>query len=162
MSLVLAVLHGCDAVQSAEASYFPGTPPPTATACVEPTPIEAGASIVGVWNVVWDRSATGWTPPRFHGSLVVNADGTVGVDWHEGTGDPSLRRLEVDGERFLMEWSWPTRPGALTVLDGRVEGEELIAQMKSTDSDGRGVPWSPLHGRRVPILEMARATSESP
>ena len=153
MVLFVATLLGCDGVPDAAASNVLGTAP--APAPVAPDPVGVDATVVGVWNVVWDRSATGWSPPRFHGTLVVNPDGTVGVDFLESTGDPELRRLQVDRERFLVEWTWPTEPGALTVIDGRVDGEELVGQMKSTDSDGRGVPWSPFHGRRVPTLRMS-------
>lgn len=143
---------GCDAVPSAEASFVMKSPPSAVESTV--------AAPVGTWNVVWDRSSTGWRPPLFHGTLVIGEDGTVGVDWLESTDDPELRLLEIDGHRFRIEWTWPSSPSGLTVVEGAIHGEELVGQITGSDGKGKEVPWSPVHGRRVPTLRRSTPAAE--
>jgi hypothetical protein len=121
---------------------------------------EVADSPLGVWNVVWDRSGTGWRPAVFHGTLVLG-EREVGLDWLEATGDPVVRSSWIEAPRFRLELGWTTDPDAVTVLEGSVDGETLTGTMSSLNARG-GVPASPLRGRRVPTLQSAGPRTPGP
>ncbi len=133
---------------------------PEPPACPEPEPCESTQPLnatgalaappetpLGVWLVTWDRSATGWTPEKFTGVLVVGQE-QVGLDWRQSTCQPVLHRLMVEGARVELEYSCEGGKSRNTIK-AEVEDGGLWGRMKAELPDGKGVPWSPISGVRV-------------
>ena len=92
----------------------------------------------------------------FHGTLVISADGSVGIEWWESARNSSARELAPalvvsTPDRVHVEWTCcDDTPGKhFVVLEAAIHGEELDGQLRWETSEGPAVGWSPIHGDRV-------------
>ena len=144
MLLLTLLVPACQPVTEANAGFV---------ASVEEGPPRVAAGLAGVWNLRWDRSGIGWSPTYFHGTLVVTEEGVVGLEWFEHVGpDPSLLSLANEVSQTRIELLSPGEPNMWVSIEVTTEGEVLSGRLRWVDGLGRGAPWSPLTGRRVPHL----------
>jgi hypothetical protein len=142
-------------------------PCPEPPACPEPVPVASAAPLnaaaalaappgtpLGVWRVSWDRSESGWKPPKFHGVLVVGQE-QFALSWEQSSCRPVIQRLEVEGARLEVEYHCEGHEH-LSVIKAEVDEGRLWGRMKTLDAKGDGVPWSPLTGTRVVAAQDAR------
>ena len=116
---------------------------------------------VGSWHVVWDRSATGWSPPKFNGVLVLERD-SMALTFQESSGAFEVDTIHIDGSTFdISARSVATVPREVLEASGEgtgphpveirgfVDGDRLLGYMRSGDPAGKRVPWAPLQGKRA-------------
>ena len=126
------------------------------------SPADSGSGDpVGSWYVVWDRSATGWSPPKFNGVLVLERD-SMALTFQESSSAFEVDAIHIDGATFdIVARSAATVPpevlearGEATgphpvEIRGFVDGDRLLGYMRSGDLAGKHVPWAPLQGKRA-------------
>ena len=116
---------------------------------------------VGSWYVVWDRSATGWSPPKFNGVLVLERD-SMALTFQESSSTYEVDAIHIDGTTFdIVARSVATVPPEVLEARGEgkgpwpleirgfVEGDRLLGYMRSGDPAGKHVPWAPFQGKRA-------------
>lgn len=110
-------------------------------ACGAPPPEPA---LYGTWAVTWDRSATGWSPPYFHGTLELGPD-TAGLVFTESAATFTVREVALGADPDALVLWFDVADGTEVRLDLRPDDDRLGGTLEWTGS----IPRSPLRGKRL-------------
>jgi CubicO group peptidase (beta-lactamase class C family) len=105
-------------------------------------------SPAGVWDVRWDRSLAGWSPPVFEGRLTLKRMGDVWsgeLTFHESAAHISLESLTVKADHVEAVFD---APGGQLELWAILRGDTRFTGKVRWGK----IDWTPVAGRRLPEL----------
>jgi hypothetical protein len=137
---------------------------PEGTTCPRATQAEQAAieDPQGIWEVRWDRTFAGWSPPIFVGRLTLQRSGeqwTGSLQFWQSTARPTFESLRVVGDKIDVLFRVDTNPGPDKELELRawIHEDRLIGEIKSGSVD-----WTPVGGRRTALLRYPQQPPQAP